>query len=353
MAINGRALTGQQYEELRYILIKQLEGFTQTPYFDADYNPNANNGSGNHPLITIGVGFNIDGTGNNHVRTRVLNAVYPANRTAAEAVDYLIRTTAAEAQTVLNNPASTQQERDAAQRVLDRDVLRTTRIPTTSAAAAARARQQRNNALAALFDVAVNAATGGTVPAFTMTNAQIRAVFDGLMDTNDTVPNTTIVTWRCFEEKVNGEINGQTHPQTGITSADYTTPVISRSYERVVLASLAYNNPVLLGGRLSAAINAQRTTNGATDIEGLARDRAEAWYEIRYNSGDQYKRRVIESEVFGLYENAAAVTAADARGVYSVYTRHNREGNGRNSNYMNTAWDTAQNGAFTSPLKKG
>lgn len=26
MAINGRALTDQQYEELRYILIKQLEG---------------------------------------------------------------------------------------------------------------------------------------------------------------------------------------------------------------------------------------------------------------------------------------------------------------------------------------
>ena len=48
MAINGRTLTDQQYEELRYILIKQLEGFTQTPYFDADYNPNANNG-GNSP----------------------------------------------------------------------------------------------------------------------------------------------------------------------------------------------------------------------------------------------------------------------------------------------------------------
>ena len=31
-----------------YILIKQLEGFTQTSYFDADYNPNANNG-GNSP----------------------------------------------------------------------------------------------------------------------------------------------------------------------------------------------------------------------------------------------------------------------------------------------------------------
>ena len=314
MAINGRALTDQQYEELRYILIKQLEGCTQTPYFDADYDPNASH----DPLITIGVGFNIDGGMNNHVLDRVLSAVYPANQRAAQAVKDLIQTTAAEAQTVLNNPASTQQERDAAQRVLDRDTLRTTQTNTGAA------RQRRNNALAALFDAAVNAATGGTVSAFTMTNTQIRAVFDGLMDTNDTTQgnnNTTIVTWRCFEEKVNGEINRHTHPQPGITPADYTTPVISRSYERVVLASLAYNNPVLLGGRLSAAINAQRTTNGVTDIEGLARDRAEAWYEIRYNSGNQYKRRIIESEVFGLYENAAAVTAEDAHDVYSVYDR--------------------------------
>lgn len=228
---------------------------------------------------------------------------------------------------------------------MHRDQIRTraTSIPA--------GRAQRDNDLVALFDAAVNEATNGRIATFDMTGTsgddQTKAVFDGLMDTNDTVPNTTIVTWRCFEEKVNGEINRQTHPQTGITSADYTTPVISRSYERVVLASLAYNNPVLLGGRLSAAINAQRTTNGVTDIEGMARDRAEAWYEIRYNSGNQYKRRIIESEVFGLYENAAAVTAEDARGVYSVYTRHNRQGNGSNSNYMNTAWDRARRTAFT------
>ena len=93
MAINGRALTDQQYEELRYILIKQLEGCTQTPYFDADYDPNASH----DPLIAIGVGFNIDGGMNNHVLDRVLSAVYPANQRAAQAVKDLIQTTAAEA----------------------------------------------------------------------------------------------------------------------------------------------------------------------------------------------------------------------------------------------------------------
>ena len=148
MAINGRALTDQQYEELRYILIKQLEGFTQTPYFDADYDPNASH----DPLITIGVGFNIDGGMNNHVLDRVLSAVYPANQVAARAVKYLIQTTATVARqdlntarnnlnaalAVLNNPTSSpaalsaarqqrdaaQQKLDAAQRVLDRDTHR-------------------------------------------------------------------------------------------------------------------------------------------------------------------------------------------------------------------------------------
>ena len=33
--------------------------------------------------------------------------------------------------------------------------------------------------------------------------------------------------------------------------------------------------------------------------------------------------------------------------MYSVYTRHNRQGNGSNSNYMNTAWDRARRTAFT------
>lgn len=48
MAITERTLTDAEYVALRYALIKQLEGISATPYFDADYNPNANNG-GNSP----------------------------------------------------------------------------------------------------------------------------------------------------------------------------------------------------------------------------------------------------------------------------------------------------------------
>ena len=139
MAITERTLTDAEYVALRYALIKQLEGISATPYFDADYDPNANNGSGNHPLITMGVGFNIEGAAS--VRNAVLDELLHNNQPARRAVNYLLDTTAAAAQAVLNNPASTQQARDAAQRVLDRDALRATRIPTTSAAEAARARQ--------------------------------------------------------------------------------------------------------------------------------------------------------------------------------------------------------------------
>lgn len=178
MAITERTLTDAEYVALRYALIQQLEGISATPYFDADYNPNGNNGQPNHPLITMGVGFNIDVTGlrPNQIRNAVLDEILPNNQPARRAVDYLLDTSAAAAQAVLNNPASTQQDRDAAQRVLDREMLRTTQTNTGAA------RQRRNNALAALFDAAVNAATGGTVPALTMTNAQMRTVFDRLMD---------------------------------------------------------------------------------------------------------------------------------------------------------------------------
>ena len=122
----------------------------------------------------------------------------------------------------------------------------------------------------------------------TMTDAQMRTAFDTLMDAQSN---------HAYEQIVNNWLQLQV--------------AIPRSYERAVLVSLAYNGGErLLGQRLCAALTRARA---ATDVEGMAQDRAEAWYEIRYNSGNQYRRRIIESEVFGLYENAAAVTAEDAR----------------------------------------
>ena len=89
------------------------------------------------------------------------------------------------------------------------------------------------------------------------------------------------------------------------------------SNERVALVSLAYSSRVnrttgiatLLGDRLRKAI-----------ING---DRAEAWYEIRYDSnadGQHAARRYREADLFALYN--AAPTEADHKAAYRMLTRH-------------------------------
>lgn len=78
-------------------------------------------------------------------------------------------------------------------------------------------------------------------------------------------------------------------------------PIPHDTREYKALMSLYFNNPAFIGPKLRAALTAG--------------DRAEAWYEIRYNSNvkdvavqaEIAKRRYYESAVFGLYDNPAAV----------------------------------------------
>ncbi|MDG1288064.1 MAG: hypothetical protein P8P30_10980 [Rickettsiales bacterium] len=87
------------------------------------------------------------------------------------------------------------------------------------------------------------------------------------------------------------------------------------SSERVTLLSLQYNSPSLIGPNLEDAIN-----NG---------ERAEAWYEIRYdsnggNSASQgiANRRFAESETFQLYDDESNVSVNDAIQALQMYTEH-------------------------------
>lgn len=83
---------------------------------------------------------------------------------------------------------------------------------------------------------------------------------------------------------------------------------IPDSSERAALFSLCWNAPGMLGPKLQAAIEAG--------------DRAEAWYEIRYNSltsslSDDVKqgianRRYVEADMFSLFHNDAKATFAEA-----------------------------------------
>ncbi|HZM63509.1 MAG TPA: hypothetical protein VFB59_00060, partial [Candidatus Saccharimonadales bacterium] len=92
---------------------------------------------------------------------------------------------------------------------------------------------------------------------------------------------------------------------------------LQNSKEMVALASMAYNVPTTIGEKLARAL-----ANG---------DRAEAWYEIRYNtnSADQSSgirrgianRRYKESDRFALY-NQRPMGDEDAKGAYRTFTRH-------------------------------
>ena len=95
---------------------------------------------------------------------------------------------------------------------------------------------------------------------------------------------------------------------------NFTLPM---SKERASIFSLAYNTidgqRSLLGPKLATAIK-----------DG---NRAEAWYEIRYNSnlGDipgVAKRRYYEADIFGLYYDEKIVSLEEARAVMAMYYRH-------------------------------
>ncbi|MFM6407270.1 MAG: hypothetical protein ACKPGT_22395, partial [Microcystis sp.] len=97
---------------------------------------------------------------------------------------------------------------------------------------------------------------------------------------------------------------------------------IDLSWERATLVSLAFNAPTLVGTGLRTAINAG--------------DRAEAWFEIRYNSNGGTsrsrgiaKRRYIESETFGLYSQSTPPpdfqpTEEDSLKIFRMFNKHER-----------------------------
>ncbi|WP_123652492.1 hypothetical protein [Kluyvera ascorbata] len=93
------------------------------------------------------------------------------------------------------------------------------------------------------------------------------------------------------------------------------------SKEIIVLASLGWNNADLIGPSLREAIR-----------QG---NRAEAWFEIRYRSNDPdqaakirsgiAKRRFMESQVFGLYDNPQEVSAAEAKNIFRMLQNHRQK----------------------------
>ena len=106
---------------------------------------------------------------------------------------------------------------------------------------------------------------------------------------------------------------------------EYESPAISAglplSDERVALVSVTYN-------RGAGALRNHPVVDALRD-----QDRAEAWYQLRYNcwgshqdvEGGLRKRRFAESEILGLYDDPANVGVREAAGVYAMYRTHRLE----------------------------
>jgi Ca2+-binding RTX toxin-like protein len=135
----------------------------------------------------------------------------------------------------------------------------------------------------------------------------------------------------------------ETQVQTWLgNNALYTS--LQGSYEMLALVSLAYNN--MLG----------QSPTLKKDI--LAGNRAEAWFEIRYNSNGGKsagigiaKRRYEEAAMFGLYNDNSNVTLDDAKSVYQMFTLHRDTILGYDSTYsaqLDSANADLQAAGFTS-----
>ena len=82
--------------------------------------------------------------------------------------------------------------------------------------------------------------------------------------------------------------------------------------EMLVLADLAYNNFIKFDG------------SGCPSLKKaiLSGNRAEGWYEIRYNTGGSLQRRIAEAGIFGLYNNPDSVSEEEATMIYEMFTQH-------------------------------
>ncbi|MDA8338467.1 MAG: hypothetical protein M0Z70_04110 [Nitrospiraceae bacterium] len=101
--------------------------------------------------------------------------------------------------------------------------------------------------------------------------------------------------------------------------------IVPRGNERIALLSLVYNNVI------GFSDSAQTKPKSPKLLDALKNgNRAEAWFEIRYNSNKPgtgledgiAKRRYYESQLFGLYNNPQSVDAEEAKQTYSMLQLH-------------------------------
>jgi Ca2+-binding RTX toxin-like protein len=120
------------------------------------------------------------------------------------------------------------------------------------------------------------------------------------------------------------EIETQFRTVLGTTNGNYLFQALQDTQEMAVLLDMAYNGGAgLIGSKL---VNAMWNGN-----------RAEAWFEIRYNSNKENqrldilqglaKRRYLESEIFGLYNDpeGSGVDLNEAKQIYQMFQKNRKQ----------------------------
>ena len=109
---------------------------------------------------------------------------------------------------------------------------------------------------------------------------------------------------------------GLSTQQPGLTSRD--------NRERLALLSLGFNSKVFATNDPNTSWNdvGLPTLLGPLLTKALLNDdRAEAWYQIRYESGTDTARRFLEADTFNLYDSGP-LGEADYKAAYRILTRH-------------------------------
>jgi len=181
--------------------------------------------------------------------------------------------------------------------------------------------QTANQVIKTAMDLVPNGSVNDAALQNALNNA-LRTNFPSLYGTLGKIkPNGTFVLTEAQAYTVLDKVVTQKQPALDAKLAAYGIDATAMygTKEYLVLTSLNYN-----------------TKSGKTDLIGKGlrnaiahNDRAEAWYEIRYNSNLNQlpglaKRRYYEAEVFGLSGDsiAPADVESDAKGAYRMLWRH-------------------------------
>lgn len=182
-----------------------------------------------------------------------------------------------------------------------------------------------------------------TTTLFTMNTTQSRSVFEQIL--GDSITGQTTIGQSITKDGKQKELDSKLQI-VGVASIEHDTK------EYVALMAMFYNqkatNP-LIGEKLLSALR-----DGS---------RAEAWFEIRYNSNGGASsgrgianRRYAESNTFGLYENTT-LNDAEAKSIFQMYTEHREtiytyEGNTRTSPATGESFASRASDARTTLLSR-